>query len=154
MISVSLHDWLKTGWLIKHSTSSEEIEDLFDAADRDLTDCKVSGLSPDWRLHIAYNAALFIATVALAASGYRATRESHHYRLIQSLTHTIGADKTSIKSFDAFRKKRNISEYERSGMISDNEVEEMIELANQLRDDVVKFLGKNHPQLLSKYKKT
>ena len=117
---MNLHDWLKNGWLIEHATSSEEIEDLFDAADRDLTDCMVSGLSPDWRLHIAYNAALLLATVALAASGYRTTRESHHYRLIQSLAHTIGVDTTIIKRFDAFRKKRNISGYERTGMISDH----------------------------------
>ena len=150
---MSLHDWLKNSWLIEHSTSFEEIEDLFAAADRDLTDCKVSGLSPDWRLHIAYNAALLLATVALAASGYRTTRESHHYRLIQSLAHTIGADSTTIKRFDAFRKKRNISGYERTGIISDHEVEEMIALATQLRDDVVEWLRKNHPQLLSNYKK-
>ena len=62
---------------------------------------------------------------------------------------TIGVDTTIIKRFDAFRKKRNISGYERTGMISDHEVEEMIELAAQLRDDVVRWLRKNHPQLLS-----
>ena len=150
---MSLHDWLRNGWLIEHATSSEEIDDLFGAADRDLIDCKVSGLSPDWRLNIAYNAALLLATVALAASGYRTTRESHHYRLIQSLAHTIEADNTIIKRFDAFRKKRNISGYERTGMISDHEAGEMIELATQLRNDVVKWLRKNHPQLLSNYKK-
>ena len=148
---MSLHDWLRNGWLIEHATSPEEIDDLFGAADRDLTDCKVSVLSPDWRLHIAYNAALLLATVALAASGYRTTRESHHYRLIQSLAHTIEADSTIIKRFDAFRKKRNISGYERTGMISDHEVGEMIELATQLREDVVRWLRKNHSQLLSNY---
>lgn len=147
---MNLRDWLKNGWLIEHSTSSEEIGDLFDAADRDLTDCKVSELSPDWRLHIAYNAALLLTTVALAASGYRTTRESHHYRLIQSLAHTIGADSTTIKRFDAFRKKRNISGYERTGVISDHEVGEMIELATQLRDDVVKWLQSKYPQFLQK----
>ena len=68
---MSLHDWLKNGWLTEHLTSSEEIKDLFDAVDRDLTDCQLPGLSPDWRLHIAYNAALLIAAAALAAAGYR-----------------------------------------------------------------------------------
>jgi len=38
----------------------------------------VAGLDPDWRLNIAYNAALHSATAALAAEGYRATRESYH----------------------------------------------------------------------------
>lgn len=47
-------------------------------------------MSPDWKLNIAYNAALQAATAALAASGYRAAREQHHYRTIQSLAHTLG----------------------------------------------------------------
>ena len=32
------------------------------------------------------------ATATLAASGYRAVRDAHHYRVIQSLAHTIKAD--------------------------------------------------------------
>jgi len=48
---------------------------LFGVADRDLRDCQVRGLSADWRLNIAYNAALQIATVALAAAGYRAAKD-------------------------------------------------------------------------------
>jgi hypothetical protein len=150
VISVSLHDWLKNGWLTEHITSSEEIKDLFDAVDRDLTDCQLPGLSPDWRLHIAYNAALLIAAAALAAVGYRPTRESHHYRLIQSLAYTIKADAILIKRFDVFRKKRNISGYERTGVISDHEVMEMIDLASQLRSDVTKWLQANHPALMRK----
>ncbi len=46
-------------------------------------------------MSIAYNAALQTATAALAAAGYRATRDSHHYRVIQSLAFTIGADRES-----------------------------------------------------------
>lgn len=150
MISVSLHDWLKNGWLTEHRTSSEEITDLFDAVDRDLTDCQLPGLSADWRLHIAYNAALLMAAAALAAAGYRPARESHHYRLIQSLAYTIKADPILIKRFDVFRKKRNISGYERTGMISDQEVGEMIALASQLRNDVTKWLQALHPDLVKK----
>ncbi len=147
---MSLSDWLKNGWLTEHLTSAEEIKDLFDAVDRDLTDCQVPGLSPDWKLHIAYNAALLMAAAALAAAGYRPTRESHHYRLIQSLAYTIKADPILIKRFDVFRKKRNISGYERTGVISDHEVMEMIDLASQLRSDVTKWLQANHPALMRK----
>jgi hypothetical protein len=45
-------------------------------------------ISEDWKLNIAYNAALQAATAALAAAGYRAAREQHHYRTIQSLALT------------------------------------------------------------------
>ncbi len=68
---MSLQNWLNNGWLTKHQTSSQEITALLGVADRDLSDCRTSGLSPDWQLNIAYNAALQTATAALAASGYR-----------------------------------------------------------------------------------
>jgi hypothetical protein len=143
-----LHDWLKNGWLTEHSTSSEEIKDLFDAVDRDLTDCQLPGLSPDWRLHIAYNATLLMAAAALAAAGYRPTRESHQYRLIQSLARTIKADPILITRFDVFRKKSNISGYEPTGVISDHEVMAMIDLVSQLRSEVTKWLQANYPDLV------
>lgn len=82
---MSLPDWLRSGWLIEHRTSRREIADLLGVVQRDLQDCQAAGLSADWRLNIAYNAALQAATAALAASGYRAARDSHHYRVIQSL---------------------------------------------------------------------
>jgi len=86
---MSLQNWLNNGWLTEHRTSLQEITALLAVADRDLSDCKTSGLSPDWQLNIAYNAALQTATAALAASGNRAVRDAHHYRVIQSLAHTI-----------------------------------------------------------------
>jgi hypothetical protein len=145
---VSLKEWVQKGWLHPHKTSPKEIEDLFAIADRDLKDCQTSGLSNDWRLNIAYNAALQISKVALAATGYRTSHEAHHYRLIHSLAFTIEADIEFIGEFDAFRKKRNISDYERAGLVADHEVEEVIELANDLRKQVVQWLRKSHSHLL------
>jgi hypothetical protein len=71
---MSLRDWLRAGWLSEHQSSREEVSDLLGVADRDLGDCQSSGLSPDWRLAIAYNAAMQLAVAALAAAGYRASR--------------------------------------------------------------------------------
>ncbi|MBW1694251.1 MAG: hypothetical protein JRJ41_08845 [Deltaproteobacteria bacterium] len=145
---MSLQNWLNNGWLTEHRTSSQEITALLGVADRDLTDCKTSGLSPDWQLNIAYNAALQTATAALAASGYRAVREAHHYRIIQSLAHTIQADTELIALFDQFRKKRNISGYDHAGMVSEQEAHEMVNLANRLRQDVEEWIYENHPDLM------
>jgi hypothetical protein len=145
---VSLQDWLKSRWLIEHQTSRQEINDLLNVADRDLAQCRTPGLTPDWRLNIAYNAALQAGTAALAAAGYRATREAHHYRVIQSLAHTIEAHATLIDQLDKFRKKRNITGYERAGVASEQEAKEMFVLAKALRDDVEKWLRSNHPELL------
>jgi len=137
---MSLNDWLKNGWLTEHETSKQEIEDLFRIVDCDLKDCEATKISPDWRLNIAYNAALQCAKAALAVAGYRPARESHHYRLIQSLAHTIQADNKLIIHFDMFRKKRNISDYLRAGEVSDQEVTEMIALAKKLRTRVKNWM--------------
>ena len=146
---MSLKDWLSNGWLIEHKTSSQEIGDLLEVSERDIADCQVSGLSPDWRLSIAYNAALQTATAALAASGYRASRDSHHYRVIQSLAFTIGADAELINQFDSFRKKRNVGSYDRAGLISEQEAKEMLFLAEELLGIVEKWLRANCPELLT-----
>jgi hypothetical protein len=47
---VSLQDWLKNNWLVKHRTSAEEIASLLAIVERDLSNSQVAGLSPDWRL--------------------------------------------------------------------------------------------------------
>jgi uncharacterized protein (UPF0332 family) len=145
---VSLQDWLKSRWLIEHQTSRQEILALLSMADRDLAQCQTPHLSPDWQLNIAYNAALQAATAALVAAGYRAAREAHHYRVIQSLAHTIEADPHLIIQLDKFRKKRNITEYEQAGAVSEQEAKEMFALAKKLRDEVEKWLRSNHPELL------
>ncbi|RPI70962.1 MAG: hypothetical protein EHM38_04765, partial [Geobacteraceae bacterium] len=77
---MTLKNWLDNGWLIEHATNSQEISDLLQVADRDLKDCETRGLSADWQLGIAYNAALQTATAALAACGFRSGRDAHHLR--------------------------------------------------------------------------
>jgi hypothetical protein len=117
--------------------------------ERDLADSAAAGLSADWQLNIAYNAALQAATAALAACGYRAARDQHHYRIIQSLRETVGCDERFVATFDAFRKKRNLGGYERAGVASDADAAEMRKLAEALRDEVVAWLGRKHPDLHS-----
>jgi len=80
---MTLENWLRDGQLVRHRTSAAEIRDLREAAARDLRDCRAGGLSADWRLNIAYNAALRMATAALAAAGYR-LRIDHSCDIIRS----------------------------------------------------------------------
>lgn len=117
-------------------------------AERDLEQTLTPGLSPDWRLNIAYNAALQTAVAALAAVGYRAGRDNKHYRVIQSLAFTVGLDSDLVLLFDQFRKKRNISDYERAGMVSEQESDEMYALAKNLYDQVKAWLNAEHPNLI------
>ena len=141
---MSLEDWLKNGWLIEHKSSKQEISDLLSIARRDLLDCQSKEISDDWRFNIAYNAALQSAKAALAASGYRASREAHHYRVIQSLVFTIGAAPNLVQQLERFRKKRNIVEYDRTGTISSQEVDEIASLAKELAVRVKEWLRNSH----------
>ena len=143
---MSLADWEKNGWIKAHSTSREEIAALLGVVDRDLSDSQTRGLSADWKLSIAYNAALQAATAALAAAGYRAGRDAHHYRVIQSLQLTMAPEPNWVDQLEKFRKKRNIGGYERAGAVSDKEAREMIHLAQQLSAAVKKWLSKKHPK--------
>jgi uncharacterized protein (UPF0332 family) len=146
---MTLKQWLENKWLVEHATSPEEITALLGLVDRDLADAKTSTISADWRLAIAYNAVLQCATAALAACGYRTSKgSSHHYYTVESLALTLGVDEDDVRTIDAFRKKRNISDYERAGSITDTEVAELIELAATIRARLVEWLRSEHPALV------
>jgi hypothetical protein len=91
------------GWLVAHKSSKQEIANLLGIVARDLKDSQAKNVSDDWRFAIAYNAALQAATAALAASGYRAGRDGHHYRVIQSLELTVGKDSKFIGAAPAVK---------------------------------------------------
>lgn len=134
--------------MLEHTTSTEEISNLLRLADRDIAACQVKELPADWRFAIAYNAGLQAATAALAAAGYRAARDNHHYRVIQSLEFTIAPGRKLIDAFDGFRKKRNMSSYDLAGSVSDNEAAEMLKLTQGLRADVENRIRAARPDLL------
>lgn len=145
---MSLPDWQKNGWLTAHKSGANEVRDLLGVLDRDLKDSAVDDISTDARLGMAYNAALKAGTIALAAAGYRASRDQPHYRVIQSLSLTIGASAAEIATLDAFRKKRNVSDYDRAGTTSEAEVAELRTLATNLRERVVAWVKTNHAKFL------
>jgi len=146
---MSLKNWLDNSWLVQHTTTAEEISNLLGISDRDLVACQLKQLPADWRFTIAYNAGLQAATAALAAAGYRATRDNHHYRVIQSLEFTIAPGAKFIATLDGFRKKRNASSYDLAGALSEREYDEMLKLAEHLREEVEKWIRINRPELFS-----
>lgn len=142
-------EWLKNGWLTEHETSRQEIRHLLRLADRDLADCRNSTLSVDWRFNIAYNAVLQCAKAALAAAGFRAAKDAQHYRVIESLKYTLKTEDKIIRMLDAFRKKRNINEYDHAGTITAIELDEITVLAGNLRKSVEAWIVAEFPSLLA-----
>ena len=147
---MSLTDWLNHGFIMENWTDRQEIRDLLAMADRDLEESETGTHSPGWKLSIAYNAVVQAAKAALAATGYRVPKSnrSHHYYTIQSLRFTLNADSATIVKLEAVQKKRNISEYDRAGTVSDREAEDALDLAKTICDRVRAWLEAKHPELI------
>jgi hypothetical protein len=65
-----------------------------------------------------------------------------------SRAHTLKTEPTVVGQLDAFRKKRNISDYQRAGGTSQQEAGEIVRLAERLRSDLEAWLRNEHPELL------
>ena len=142
---MKLDDWVANGWLARHQASPRETDDLIEAARRDLADAR-KDLSPAWRFAIAYNAALRLATAALQAAGYRASREQKHYRTIAALPLVLGADAQELSDFlDQCRAKRHDVTYEALSAVSAGEARELIEAVADLEQRVRAWLPSRRP---------
>ncbi|MGB4299732.1 MAG: HEPN domain-containing protein [Candidatus Saccharicenans sp.] len=129
---MDLKDLLNQGRLRPHQTSNKEIESLFSIARRDIQDAKVKALSLDRRFACAYNAVLQLATILLYCSGYRPERVAHHHTVFQAMKIIMGKRYCELGNyFDSCRSKRNITDYDYSGVISESEVKELIKEAER-----------------------
>jgi len=123
---MTLENWLSVGKLKKHATSKEEISALFTVVERDLKDASLKGLSNDRRFTISYNAAFQAALALIFCNGYKPSGEAHHFMAWQALKDILPKDKLELVNyFDGCRKKRNISDYDMAGVISQKEADEL-----------------------------
>ena len=147
---MALKQFLADARLRPHQTSRREIHDLLHVADRDLKDAAVRGISLDLRFTTAYQAALQLATIVLAASGYRTAGVGHHWITFKILPELMGSECQDLADyFDQCRSKRNRSDYDRAGTVSEPEAAEILEEAKQFRKGVISWLRANHPGLAS-----
>lgn len=147
---MSLDTWKTNGWLREYSSSTQEVTNLLTLVERDLGDAARQEISTDWRFNIAYNAGLQLATLVLFAAGYRTGRgEGKHYRVIQALPLVMGNDFNVIRDYlDNCRRKRNVSEYDAAGTISEKEVNDLLALVLNFKNQVEGWLRENHPNLI------
>ena len=144
---MSLPDWAKAGWLRPHRTTRDQIASQLALVDRDLRDAG-HDLSPDWQFNIAYNAALQLCSILLNAEGWRPERNLAHYRTLQSLPLILGSDwQDDADYLDTCRSKRNKTEYDAIGQVTEAEAKELGDFAKKLRKAVIAWLKEKHPDL-------
>ena len=145
---MSLQDWAHNGWLRAHQTSAQEVADLFAIVARDLADAE-GDISPDWRFGIAYNAALKLCTILLHASGYRPEKTLQHYRSIAALPEILGQQwQDEADYLETCRRKRNTAEYDRAGVVTEQDATELVEFCQELRQEVLAWLQQQAPTLV------
>lgn len=96
---MSLTNWANNGWLRTYKTDKEEISNLFNIVERDLSDSNQDVVSSDWRFGIAYNAALKLCTILLYVEGYRPEKTLAHYRTLQALPLIMGKSKDNDANY-------------------------------------------------------
>jgi hypothetical protein len=148
---MTLDNLLKTGQLKEHTTTPEEVRQLFTAIRRNLADAKVTAVSDETRFDAACKAIMQLAMLALLVNGFRPSSSSggHHMTMIQSLPKTVGLPKQTMIVLDALRRKRNAADYLGS-YVDRASVETAIAEAAALLVTVEGWIQNRRPELLRK----
>jgi hypothetical protein len=122
---------------------------LMAAAERNLTDAALEGLSAENRFDAAYKAIMQCAMIALHANGYRTlnSRPGHHQTAIQTLPETVGLATDDMIVLDALRKQRNLADYD-GDPVPTSAAHECIASAQALLRHLKNWLAEARPELL------
>jgi len=113
-----------------------ELDNLRSIVARSLGDVTAKGLSADARFTMAYDAARTLSLMVGA-----------HYNTFVALEAADPAFAKLSAYFDGCRIKRNVSEYEFSGGVSDTDVDSLLTTVNQFVCDVEAWVRAHHPEL-------
>ena len=127
------------------------IQRLLVAAERNLADARLPGLSAENRFDAAYKTLMQCAMIGLWANGYRTStsQPGHHQTALQTLPKTMGVAQDIVIVLDALRKQRNLNDYE-GDPISDAAVTECLAQAKALLAHTRQWLQAHRPDLLIK----
>jgi uncharacterized protein (UPF0332 family) len=146
---MTLENWYSVGKLKKHKTSKQEINNIFNLIARDLQDASLEELSADRKFNISYNAAFQAGLALLYCYDYKPSTESHHYITWTALREILEKEKISvIDYFDRCRKKRNIADYDRAGIVSNKESEELFKETKAFVEFVREKIKNEFPEYL------
>ena len=126
-----------------------QLAKLLAAAQRNITDAQLQGLSTENRFDAAYKAIMQLAIVALNANGYRTltSKPGHHQTVIQTLPLTVGLPQPKVIVLDALRKQRNLTDYS-GDLVPDAVAAECLASAKELLAQVMAWLEANKRDLL------
>ncbi len=146
---MTLKNLADIGRLKSHSATAAEIARPLASAESSLADARRKENHAITRLDIAYKSLMQSALAALMANGFRpsTSEPGHQQTILQTLPKTIGLPADKLRLFDAFRRARNLADYD-GNVPEDRMLAECIEAAERLLADVWAWLKKNRPELI------
>lgn len=149
---MSLEDWKRNHWLKDSVPTLSEITQLFAVVDREISDASVVGLSVDGKFMHAYDAALNLCTIALRSSGFSVVKgQGHHKKTIEALPLCLGKTYADIADqIEIASRQRGQAMYDRTGVVEDQDADDLLQVALELRSALIEWLKTEHPTLLPK----
>lgn len=127
--------------------TKQELDNLRSIVTRSLRDVSASGLSADARFVIAYDAARTLSLMVVRAAGYRPRSAGAHYHTFAALEAANPAFAAISAYFEGCRIKRNISEYEFAGGVTDTDADGLLKAVRQFAIDAEAWIKTHHPSL-------
>ena len=143
------NELLATGAIVREPTSRDEIRELIQLARVFLGDAGLEGLSDEGRFDRAYGAARTLSVLVIRSQGVRVKSIAGSHRA--TFLALAAADPMTFSSmatyFDRCRSTRNVLNYEHSGVISPEDVIELLARVDEFAKLVHAWLLERHPEL-------
>jgi len=125
-----------------------ELDNLRSIVTRSLKDAAATGLSDDGRFMLAYVAARTLSLIVVRASGYRPkSKGGHHANTFLALEAANPAFESRSTYFDGCRTKRNVSEYDFAGGVTETDADGLLKVVQEFEVEVEAWIKANHPTL-------
>lgn len=124
-----------------------ELTNLRSIVARSLKDVTAPGLSADARFIMAYDAARTLSLIIVRAASYRPRAVGGHYNTFVALETADPAFAALSAYFDGCRIKRNASEYDFAGGVSDTDADALLKTVRQFAITAEAWVKTHHPKL-------
>jgi len=125
----------------------KELDNLRSIVSRSLKDINAPGLSAVARFIMAYDAARTFSLMIVRSSGYRPKAAGGHYNTFLALETADGRFAKLSAYFDGCRIKRNASEYDFAGGVTDTDADGLLKTVQQFAIDAEAWIKAKHPTL-------
>ncbi len=125
-----------------------EIDDLRSIVRRSLGDASIEGLSAAAHFIFAYDAARTLSLIIVRAEGYKPKSVGGHTNTFLALEAADLCFAPISAYFDGCRMKRNTSEYDFAGGVSETEADGLLKAVQQFAIDVEAWINRHHPGLV------